>query len=198
MKLWKFDDYEAYLAAQVSGTERRMRRRQRAGIDQIETDCIVKIAPVSVKNILCHGSGNGVEVTLLKKAFPDATVLGTDLVEWGEETVKWDFNKPNPKWHDNIDLLYTNSLDHSPDPVNTLGVWFDQLSAAGLMVIQWNLNHVTMMKHNNIYVGGDCFMSHLDEFILFIDKVGEIKDVVFVGKSKKGGMRFLVSAEKRP
>ncbi len=147
--------------------------------------------------ILCHGAGRGTEVEILKAQFPSAKVVGTDLAEWSSDCIVWDFNKPNPEWEGKVDLLYTNSLDHSPNPPETLKVWASQLSPNGYFISQWNLRHAWLLNLDKIYRGGDCFATHLDEYIQAVDAVMRVDKLLFIPKKKRGGFRVLVAAGRR-
>jgi hypothetical protein len=193
MKLWKFDTYDEYVNAQIKGTERRKRRNQRAGTDLLEVQ-MIQSRLKTASHIMCHGAGNGVEVGLFKKQYPGAVVIGTDLVKWGQDVVVWDFNKPNPEWKASFDFIYTNSMDHSPDPSQTIKVWLEQLKPEGSLLVQWNNRHAIMEKSDTIFVGGDCFTSHLDEFILLFSQSSKVVDLVYIpsGRRRHSGFRVVL------
>jgi hypothetical protein len=196
MKLWKFDDYDKYLQAQINGSIRRPNRRPTC--DQYEVDklaeCLARrsLAP---KNMVCHGARCGTEVRLFQAKFPDLSIFGTDVAPRCPEVIDWDFNKQKPEWVGAMDIVYSNSLDHSPDPAMTVKTWLEQLNPTGLLVLQWNAGHAKIATWENLYAGGDCFGSSLNEFIDIVDTVGTVQELVFLGRVRKWGFRTLVIAK---
>ena len=198
MKLWPFADYESYKKAQIKGSHRRPNRRP--AIDKIEIDAIVaewKDRPTPGK-VLCHGARCGTELNLFQAAWPAAVLIGTDLAPRVPSVLEWDFNQPNAEWTGKMDLVYSNSLDHSPNPLETVRTWLDQLTPEGLLFVQWNSQHVTIIANAaSMYPGGDCFGSSLDEFIRVFETVGTVKGLLYLSMSRRGGTRVLVVASRR-
>jgi hypothetical protein len=124
---------------------------------------------------ICHGARNGLESDEFAKHFPGSTVIGTDLfpnsgrsAEWHKsktQVVAWDFSKVNPEWVGKMDFVYSNSLDHSSNPEETLATWIGQLKPDGLLLIQWG-------DYADAIHGGDCFVCSLPEMEQLVSKVG--------------------------
>jgi len=53
-------------------------------------------------------------------------------------TVEWDFNKQKDEWLGKYDVIYSNSIDHSIDPVSTLETWSEQLSDVGKLYLEYS------------------------------------------------------------
>jgi len=77
-----------------------------------------------------------------------------------------------------FDFIYSNSLDHSTDPVGTLRVWMDQLTKEGALFIQWSIGHERVGT-------GDCFGATLIEYIDLMNSVGQVKDLIYTKVKKK-------------
>jgi trans-aconitate methyltransferase len=72
--------------------------------------------------------------------YPGAEIIGTEIAKTATRfpmTVQWDFRKPNPNWFARFDILYSNSIDHTNEPQQTLCVWRDQLANGGTLVIEF-------------------------------------------------------------
>lgn len=131
---------------------------------------------------LCHGARNGQECDEFSRFFFGLKMVGTDLFpnlkgtsDWNvkSQILQWDFSKPNPAWIGKCDLIYSNSLDHSPLPKRTLKVWIDQLNSNGVLFIQWTEWHVEVS-------GGDCFGANLQEYMALLNSVGRVVDLIYV------------------
>ena len=195
MKLWKFDSYDQYIKAQIAGSKRRPTRRP--AVDALEMDLLVgylKQNKHDPQRVVCHGARCGTEVLLLRARLPLAYVIGTDLAPRGDgsEVIEWDFQKQNIEWVGIFDLVYSNSLDHASDPETCIGTWLDQLKPNGLLVVQWNTNVFALTKLEVMYPGGDCFGAALHEYVDLFQRAGRVRDLIYVGPSRRGGFRVLI------
>lgn len=125
-----------------------------------------------IKTIVCHGCRSGVEVDLLKKLNPDATVFGTDIygpAYLSDRTYfrEMDFDTVPEEWVGYFDVVYSNSIDHSRDPINTLLAWRSELRDGGICVVNYHWGRGVSME--------DCF--HLDES-RYEQEIHEIGDKV--------------------
>ena len=192
MKQIKFDSHEQYLEVQRQTVRTR-------GIGPYFTDLEMKrIADwckangVQVVSGICHGARNGLECDELMRYLPLATIMGTDLfpntgksrlIKREAEVIEWDFNEPRKEWERSFDLVYSNSLDHSPDPEETLKVWFRQLKPLGAMFVQWNRSDETLG-------GGDCFAASLPEYLDLLNSVGQVQVLIYVNSEWEKGSRY--------
>ena len=85
---------------------------------------------------LCHGAKRGAEVRLLRSALARQgrvpEILGTDIVleaalESNGDVVKLDFHQREVDWLHRWDFVYSNTLDHSYNPLKALRTWRQQL-----------------------------------------------------------------------
>jgi len=122
MKVFKYKDYDHYVESQTEGNKRKL--------DNIYVDVNVvnTIAQMKgdAKTVLCHGTRNGAEQKMFLKSFPDAEVLGTEISDTASSfplTTQWDFTHSKVEWEGYWDIVYSNALDHSMSPEETIITW---------------------------------------------------------------------------
>lgn len=136
MKIWKYRNHEEYKSKQI---EANLAKINNVWVEKSTIQKISGIQPNASK-ILCHGTRNGAEQKFFKEFYPDAEILGTEISPTAKNfpmTIEWDFHKDNPEWHNKFDIIYTNSLDHSIDPIQALTVWKNQLSSNGNLYLEY-------------------------------------------------------------
>ena len=144
MEIYKYDSYGHYVKAQTEANKIKIKKvyahaKNFPDFVQRKKDA---------KNVICHGSRNGAELKYFSSAYakidnPAVQVLGTDISDTAtqfENTVQWDMMKPNPEWLGKWDVVYTNSFDHSFDPVGTLKVWGEQLTKDGIIILEFSFH----------------------------------------------------------
>ncbi len=181
MKIHQFESYEKYLETERRGSRYRPNRRANAAEDEIGriASYYISCTDRPAMHILCHGARDGTEVRLFRSRVPmDAVIVGTDVHAVGQDVTAWDYNQQNPEWIGKFDLIYTNSLDHSPDPLATLKVWVEQLKPTGLLFVVWTFAH--MLEERPLpFPGGDCFGAALHEYIHLMRQVGTVRDLLW-------------------
>ena len=102
---------------------------------------------------LCHGSRQGHEQKHFSK-YLQIPVLGTDISDTANQfpnTIRWDFHNIADKWINNVDFIYSNSLDHSYDPIHCLRQWFKCLRPGGICILAFDKNTYFKYRiHGNI------------------------------------------------
>lgn len=93
-----------------------------------------------IKTMVCHGCRSGVEVSLFMKFNPEAEVIGTDVYKGGFRLDKKhfrhiDFDLVPEEWIGYFDAVYSNSIDHSRDPILTLNSWRLELKPTGICYV---------------------------------------------------------------
>lgn len=181
MKLLEFKTYEDYIKSQRK-TDRR--KSSRIGFNPKEMDAIVLHLDFIPIAIMCHGARNGKEVDQFNRSTCSKThAMGTDLFLKGHEwVIEWDFSKVKEEWIGQFDIVYSNALDHARDPTACVQVWLEQLTENGVLAIQWDTNHIKAR-------GGDCFGASLDEYVTLLNTLGNVTDLLYIGRTRKG---FLV------
>lgn len=136
MKLWKYKDYDEYVKVQTEGNVQKIK-----GVWATQTvfDIIAKLKP-DAKDIICHGTRNGAELDMFKKAIPSLQVIiGTEISHTAEQfpnTIQHDFHEQIEAYVNKFDIVYSNALDHSYDPLKALKTWTDQLNQNGILCIE--------------------------------------------------------------
>ena len=184
MKRIEFDNYDAYIAAQQRADNRKSRR---VSVSDLEVARICHWIDVNdgwkpeVVEGICHGARYGDEVKMFGKFYPN--VIGTDLFpkEDGVSPVQtWDFSEENLEWKQRFHFLYSNSLDHARDPIQTLETWLSQLHEEGYLFLSWG-------RHCMNVRGGDCFGATLEEYITLLDDIGFVEDLIYHPSQKRRG-----------
>jgi len=167
-----------------------------------ETNCILNAVynhrGKHVEMVICHGARAGVEVQQIKKIYPQAIVIGTDV--FAKDTscvIEWDYHETKPEWNRAFDLVYSNSLDHSPKPKECLATWLSQLKDDGLLSLVWTFAH-TLEERPLPYPGGDCFGAGLHEYIQLVQQAGgEIQDLLWCPIERKNDHVVILASPKR-
>ena len=136
MKLWKYKSYDEYVKVQTEGNVNKLKN---VWADQKVFDLIAKYKP-DAKDIICHGTRNGAELDMFKKAIPSLYhIVGTEISHTAKQfpnTIQHDFHKQIPSYVNKFDIVYSNSIDHSYDPFKALKTWTDQVNQTGLLCIE--------------------------------------------------------------
>lgn len=135
MKIWKYENYEEYVEAQTRANIRKI------NLKWVEKPTIAKIyskIPFA-SNILCHGTRNAAEQKFFKEFYPSANIIGTEISHTAENfpmTIQHDFHEEKSEWLNKFDIIYSNSFDHSYDPIKCLTAWKNQLNDSGSIFIE--------------------------------------------------------------
>ncbi|MEW6044619.1 MAG: hypothetical protein AB1608_10185 [Thermoproteota archaeon] len=135
--------YEEYKKIQTEGNKRK--------IDYVfESEENIKMLSNYLMNNLdvikfglCHGTRRGKEQEWFRKHL-NAEVIGTEISDTATmfpNTIQWDFHDVKDEWINNVDFIYSNSLDHSYDARYCLKQWFRCLRRNGICIINgttWN------------------------------------------------------------
>lgn len=97
------------------------------------------------KFALCHGTRQGKEQEWFMKYVPGCSVLGTEIADTAEQfpnTIYWDFHDVKPEWVNSVDFIYSNSIDHSYNPVKCLQAWMRCVKIGGVCILEhYSDNH---------------------------------------------------------
>ena len=135
MKVYQYKNHEEYVAAQV---EANVRKIKNVWVDR-RTIEIIAAKHDSVTKVLCHGTRNAKEQKYFQEFFPTAQILGTEISPTADQfpmTVQWDFHEVNADWVGSMDIVYSNAIDHSYDPVLALRTWTNQLAPDGRLYVE--------------------------------------------------------------
>ena len=136
MKLWKYKDYDEYVKVQTEGNVQKLKN---VWADQKVFDIIATYKPYA-KDIICHGTRNGAELDMFKKAIPSLYyIVGTEISYTAKQfpnTIQHDFHEQIQSYVNKFDIVYSNSLDHSYNPYKALKTWTDQVNQSGMLCIE--------------------------------------------------------------
>ena len=138
-------DYDLYKQIQTLGNKGKL-ANVFAREEDIRFICrkLEEIVP-SIDFVLCHGTRNGAEQKFfLSSLSKPATVLGTEISDNAARfpmTIEWDFHEVKPEWLGAVDVVYSNSWDHSYDPRKLFSAWLSSLRRRGVMVLEWSKQH---------------------------------------------------------
>jgi hypothetical protein len=137
-------DYATYKAVQQAGNLHKINlvSANEAALVQLAT-AVEELT--DVKFILCHGTRNGAEQRYFRSVFPKAMIIGTEISDTAlqfPDTIQWDFHEVKPEWIGRVDLLYSNSWDHTYDPKTLFGAWGRCISPQGVMALEHTQGHM--------------------------------------------------------
>jgi hypothetical protein len=179
MKLYKHTDLKSYVNANVCKSKIEVRDKPKnCWILEETADIISRYVLVHVPNAkfgICHGVRNGKEVEFFRQKL-HIEVIGTEISEWVAKqlsnVIAWDFHEIKEEWVDNVDFIYSNSLDHSYDPEYCLRQWVKCLSPDGLCFVEWTL------AHDGPCSSAECFAASKEEYQTMISKNHKLVDVL--------------------
>jgi len=141
-KVFVYESYDDYLKIQKNAS------LERVGITWTQKDKIAYLCKnylslkfKKIKSGICHGARKENEILWFKSALKGCDVIGTDIIDRASNTlglVQWDFNKENKDWQKRFDFVFSNSLNHSPDPKTTLYAWISQIKLSGIIIVEFN------------------------------------------------------------
>jgi len=182
MKIYQYEDYEDYVKKQTFHNRSKINWIY---VKKSTIDTIVKDKQ-SADNILCHGTRRGAEQEYFKKHFPNAYIIGTEISDTASQfpmTIQHDFTFPKEEWINKFDIVYSNSIDHSIDPLQTILTWKDQLVKDGRLYLEYS-------EDQSICTTADPLMATNDEIKQLIDDAGLIIIQQF-GGNKNNGIVFI-------
>ncbi len=141
-------DYELYREIQTLGNKGKIDRVSvhKENIEYLSRELEKHVSPIDF--VLCHGTRNAAEQKFFRAALPDAkTILGTEISDTADQfpmTIQWDFHEVKPEWRGAVDVVFSNSFDHSYDPDKLFTAWLSCLRVKGIMALEWcNAHDVT-------------------------------------------------------
>lgn len=204
MKIYNYNSYEEYVAAQVEGNVRKINNSY---VDPISIGMLVEHLYTKYllkpELVLCHGTRRGLEQEYFKNSFESfgvcLTAIGTEISHTANQypnTIQWDFHNVKDEWVGNVGLVYSNSFDHSYKPTDCLDAWMSCLSVDGKCVIEYS--EVCDTKSGKT----DPFAATLNEYKDFIEDKYTIDDIITneglkdMGKSHNGLRHFIIISNK--
>lgn len=179
MEIYKYKNYEEYKKKQI---EANVRKLDRTWVDPASLKNVMKYIHdnlnVKPRKILCHGTRRGLEQEYILDYFKDIKdldVIGTEISHTATEfpnTIQWDFHDVKDEWVGSIDIIYSNSFDHSIKPRECLDTWMSCLKQNGICVIEYSTHTDHKMCET------DPFAATLHEYKDLIEEKYEIVKVI--------------------
>lgn len=200
MKIYNYSSYDDYVNAQ---TEANKRKIENSYVDPISLSKLVEhlynVHLLKPMTILCHGTRRGLEQQYFLDIYNSTygimpNITGTEISTTAlnyPNTIQWDFHDVKPEWLNSIDSIYSNSFDHSYNPIDCLDAWMTCLSKNGKCVIEYSIECDTVSGRI------DPFAASLDEYRDFIGRKYIINDIITnEGLPDKGlthrGLRYFI------
>ena len=179
MEIYKYKNYEEYKKKQI---EANVRKLDRTWVDPASLKNVMKYIHdnlnVKPRKIICHGRRRGLEQEYILDYFKDIKdldVIGTEISHTATEfpnTIQWDFHDVKDEWVGSIDIIYSNSFDHSIKPRECLDTWMSCFKQKGICVIEYS----THTDHKICET--DPFAATLHEYKDLIEEKYEIVKVI--------------------
>lgn len=205
MRVWKYNSYDEYVDTQVKGNLTKYKSHS-----YVDNKIIGGIVQYVISNKLhpqfglYHGIRRGFEqqyfIDWFKSQNINVSVLDTEISPTTtkfKNTIQWDFHEVKLKWINSIDLIYSNSFDHSYKPTECLKSWMSCLRKDGICVIEYS--EICDTKSGIT----DSFGASLDEYKEFISKEYNILEILTnngikdFGKSYKGLRYYILISKKK-
>ena len=168
MKLYKHEDHDEYVKAQIKKNERKIDHVWvKNGELSMIANRVKKYIP-GAKFGICHGVRNSWEVKKLRQLMK-IDILGTDIAPSAkrfDNTIQWDFHDIKEEWKNSVDFIYSNSFDHSYDPELCLNRWMKCIrKGVGICFIHWMSTNAAHKLD-----AADCFSGTVKDYRKLIKK----------------------------
>jgi hypothetical protein len=136
-------DYEKYRKVQEEGNIRKL------GSVWADENLIRELSKFALANLdsisfgLCHGTRRGLEQLWFSK-YTGGEFLGTEISRTAIQfpnTIQWDFHDVKEEWLESVDVIYSNSWDHSFDPKLCFTNWMRCLRPGGFCFLEHTRQH---------------------------------------------------------
>ena len=142
-----------------------------------------------VKFGICHGTRTGKEQRDISdylnsskpspSKFPEkwVKVIGTEISYTAAgvaNTIQWDFHDVKKSWVQNVCFIFSNSLDHSYDPIKALQAWMSCIKPNGKIFIQRSESDRPQKKNKEQATPeADIFQASEGMFLKIVDIAGK-------------------------
>lgn len=181
-------DYEKYREVQTAGNKRKLHAQW---VDEESIEWVANLIRSRIPQPrfgLCHGTRRGAEQAWFAK-YLNCEVLGTEISDTASHfpnTIQWDFHHVKPEWIDSVDFIYSNSWDHSYDPIRLFPAWMSCVTPGGICVLEHSPQHLKITEL-------DPFGITIEEMIDLLDSLSDerwqreelVQDAPYVMVNKK-------------
>tara|TARA_B100000287_G_scaffold435471_1_gene503952 strand:+ start:2389 stop:3087 length:699 start_codon:yes stop_codon:yes gene_type:complete len=141
---------------------------------------------------ICHGTRNGIEQKHLRDIL-GIEVIGTEIADGCEKfphQIQWDFHDVKDEWIGNVDFIFSNSLDHSYDPVYCLSQWIKCMKDGGIIYLQHDNGIEDIHRKYSSDSGkklpkynADCFFTTIDGYRKIVKQASNDKWIIELPES---------------
>ena len=149
------NDYNKYRDAQIKRCLIKIIKQRNEIYYKSVCNNIEQYLKSSFKNMICFGSRNKWEKQQFQKylhKYTNIQIYDLDICEQSNCDYTYDFQKLPADFKNKWDIIFTNSLDHSISPLDTVNYWYDFLKMDGLLIIGYepnvDENHVSFGKYD--------------------------------------------------
>jgi hypothetical protein len=201
MKITPIKNYKKYVQIQQECNAKKLKEMpDRHSVSLKEIGMIVEymlnVIP-EIKFGICHGVRNGWEVREFSTLLPLCHIIGTDLgIESGRfpNVIQWDFHNMKEEWINSVDFIFSNSLDHSYDPMYAIHTWMRCVRTTGRLFVEWSKLHD---ECGIIEKRGDIFGATKSEYREMFNRYYEVeKEINITDTSKIPKYIFIVKHRK--
>lgn len=129
------EEYKKYCNAQIKRCLIKITKQRKDVYYNTVSNYIIKYSNKVHKNMICLGSRNNWEKTCFQKNLKNLKVFDLDICEKSKCDYTYDFQKLPEEFNNKWDIIFTNSLDHSISPLNTINYWLSFIKKDGLLII---------------------------------------------------------------
>jgi hypothetical protein len=144
VKLLTYSDYNEYKDIQIAANRLKFRSVWVEDAELIRIAHYVCDQVPDARRGVCHGVRNGYEVQRLRSLLPRVDLEGTDIAESADRVphcMTWDMHDVRADWIGSLDVMYSNSWDHSYNPALLFQRWSECLSPTGRLFLSYSDLH---------------------------------------------------------
>lgn len=148
MDLYRYENYQEYVDAQVKANIKKINR---VWVSPETIEQIHNIKP-KANSIICHGTRNAKEQMYFKDFYPQANIIGTEISHTASQfpmTTQQDFHEQREEWINRFDILYSNAFDHSYDPYRAFKTWANQVTLNGIICVELMTGDDNLVKKSD-------------------------------------------------
>lgn len=194
-------DYDSYVKEQ---TRVNLKKITFGGPETRKLNLIAEDIKKNIPNInfgICHGTRRGKEQKILKENLK-IPVIGTEISYTAKQfsnTIQWDFHEIKEEWIDNVCFIFSNSLDHSYDPIYCLSQWMKCIKPAGKIYLQRGPDDRLPDQNNPIgEPSADMFQASEKGFAEIVKLAGDGKwNILYKNKFNFGNKKIVILEKKR-
>jgi hypothetical protein len=185
LKLVTFNDYAEYRTVQVAANNLKFRSIWVEDAELLRIADYVRRHQPDAKRGICHGVRNGYEVRRLRALLRGVDLIGTDIADSAANLPHcrtWDMHEVDPAWVGAMDVMYSNSWDHSYNPGLLFKRWSRCLSPEGRLFLSYTEWHSE--RGVSVTSKVDVFGCSCDELLRVVLRWFTVDDILDITPSR--------------